>query len=233
MFVNYAHRGASHYCPENTMLSFYTGVYMGANGIETDVQKTKDGVLVLFHDNTLEAKTGVRGCVADYTFEELKKQKIRKGEYVDSIASFEDFLSHFCEFDLTFAIELKVEHIEKEVAELIRKYGMTNKVVITSFGFSNLERMHAVASDFRLGYLTSKVGDGLAEKMKENGISELCPKSSLITAELVETWHNDGFSVRAWGIKDLDDMKRVYDLGADGMTVNYPDKLVEYIEANK
>ena len=51
-FINYAHRGASEYLPENTLLSFYTGVFMQANGIETDVRRTKDGVLVLFHDNT-------------------------------------------------------------------------------------------------------------------------------------------------------------------------------------
>ena len=51
--INYAHRGASEYAPENTMSSFYLGLTMKANGIETDVQKTKDGKLVLFHDDTL------------------------------------------------------------------------------------------------------------------------------------------------------------------------------------
>ena len=66
-FINYAHRGASTYCPENTMLSFYTGVQMGANGIETDVQRTKDGILVLFHDDTITRVTGKEGSVADYT----------------------------------------------------------------------------------------------------------------------------------------------------------------------
>ncbi|MCL2539182.1 MAG: glycerophosphodiester phosphodiesterase [Oscillospiraceae bacterium] len=50
MFVNYAHRGASSYAPENTFAAFYKGVEMGANGIETDVQRSRDGVLVLHHD---------------------------------------------------------------------------------------------------------------------------------------------------------------------------------------
>ena len=53
MFTVYAHRGASEYAPENTLSSFYMGLSMGANGIETDVQRTKDGVAVLFHDYTL------------------------------------------------------------------------------------------------------------------------------------------------------------------------------------
>ena len=87
-FVNYAHRGASEYLPENTLLAFYTGIYMGANGIETDVQRTRDGVLVLFHDDTLQRVTGQSGCIADYTFEQLQQlvrdvEKELKGQYTE------------------------------------------------------------------------------------------------------------------------------------------------------
>ena len=53
-FINLAHRGASAYAPENTLASFYKGVELGANGIETDLQKTKDGVIFLFHDDKLD-----------------------------------------------------------------------------------------------------------------------------------------------------------------------------------
>ena len=55
--INYAHRGASEYAPENTMSAFYLGLIYGADGIETDVQRTKDGELVLFHDDTLDRVT--------------------------------------------------------------------------------------------------------------------------------------------------------------------------------
>ena len=72
-FVVYAHRGASEYAPENTMSSFYLGLHMGANGIETDVRRTKDGTLVLFHDATLDRVCGVSGELTDYTYEELTK----------------------------------------------------------------------------------------------------------------------------------------------------------------
>lgn len=59
--INYAHRGASEYAPENTLSSFYLGLLQGANGIETDVQRTKDGVLVLFHDPTIDRVTNGNG----------------------------------------------------------------------------------------------------------------------------------------------------------------------------
>jgi len=71
MFINFAHRGASSYAPENTMSAFYLGLRMGANGIETDIQRTGDGILVLFHDDTLDRVTGQSGKIADYTYEQL------------------------------------------------------------------------------------------------------------------------------------------------------------------
>ena len=84
-FIVYAHRGASEYAPENTLMSFYLGVQMGANGIETDVRQTKDGVLVLFHDETLDRVTDGAGNICDYTFEELQKFNVIKNGKIDKI----------------------------------------------------------------------------------------------------------------------------------------------------
>ena len=74
--INFAHRGASEYAPENTLSSFYLGLMQGANGIETDVQKTKDGVPILFHDETLDRVSNATGKICDFTYEELKTAKI-------------------------------------------------------------------------------------------------------------------------------------------------------------
>ena len=76
MFVNYAHRGASAYYPQNTMSAFYAGLGMNANGIETDVRKTKDGVLVLFHDDTLDRVCGVSGRIDDMLYDELRQYRL-------------------------------------------------------------------------------------------------------------------------------------------------------------
>ena len=94
-FINYAHRGASEYAPENTFLSFYTGMMMGANGIETDVQQTRDGVLVLFHDDTILRLTGAEGSIQDYTLAELQQFTFEKDGLKDKIVVFEDFLRLF------------------------------------------------------------------------------------------------------------------------------------------
>ncbi|MBO5879536.1 MAG: glycerophosphodiester phosphodiesterase [Clostridia bacterium] len=225
-FINYAHRGASTYCPENTMLSFYTGVYMGANGIETDVQRTKDGILVLFHDDTITRVTGKEGKISDYTYEELLTFDVNTGALSDKIPTFESFLRAFSHFDLTFAIELKVADVEKDTADLIFKYGLEDRVVITSFSFDYIKKMKEIAPQLRIGYLTSKTDEETTRSLLELGAYEICPKAETITSELVEYWHSLGLGVRAWGVFNTDIMKMAFDLGVDGMTVNFPDKLV-------
>lgn len=232
-FINYAHRGASEYAPENTFLSFYTGVYMGANGIETDVHVTKDGVAVLFHDDTLDRVTGENGKVEEKTYEELQALFVTKNEFSDKIVKFEDFLDRFSFRDMTFAIELKQKGIAKQVADIIRKYKIADKVVITSFDFESLCDMSEYAPELRLGYLTGEGTDEILERMKKYNISEICPIARAVTEESVRKWHSEGFNVRAWGVSDEEVMKNIYDAGADGMTVNFPDKLAEYISREK
>ena len=234
-FINYAHRGASEYAPENTMLSFYLGLYMGANGIETDVQITKDGVAVLFHDDTLLRVTGEQGSICDYTLDELKQIFVKKNGLTDKIITLEDFLIHFAHKDLIFAIELKSSGSAKPTADLLRKYNMQSKAIITSFKFSELETIKQYAPEFTAGYLVEQpIDEKLLSQMKAVGIEELCPESTVITAEKVKEWNALGFEVRAWGIYDQDIMKRIYHTGVNGMTVNFPDKLTEYIsEQNK
>lgn len=232
-FVIYAHRGASHYCPENTMMAFYMGMQMGANGIETDVRRTRDGLLVLFHDETLTRVTGAEGSIADYTYDELQKLLVKKGDLHDKIPTLEDFFAHFAYRDITFAIELKADGIEKEVADLIFRYGIAEKTVVTAFELHRLENVKAYAPPLRVGYLTETVDDALVDKLAAMNVTEICPHGRDVTPENVAKWHVRGFSVRAWGITDEAIMEKVYDAGANGMTVNFPDLLLRYIAEKK
>ena len=229
-FINYAHRGASEYLPENTLLSFYTGVYMKANGIETDVQKTKDGILVLFHDDTLTRVTGAEGSVADYTYEELSALLVKGHGLTDKIPTLKDFLSHFAHRDITFAIELKMDDCEAEVADLIYEYGVERKCVVTSFDIERIRNIKAYAPALRVGYLAQQFSEEAIEELLEMHADEICPMGKNLSAEDVQRYHRLGFNVRAWGISDEQIMRAVYDMGADGMTVNFPDKLTAYIK---
>lgn len=232
-FVNYAHRGASHYLPENTMLAFYTGIYMGANGIETDVQPTSDGIPVLFHDDTLKRVTGQPGSIGDYTWAQLQAFSVTKNDFSDKIVTLEDFLLHFAFRDITFAIELKGSGVEQITADLLRKYRLEEKAVVTSFSLDYLETFRRYAPEFQIGYLTDRVDAPMLKHLQNMGCEEFCPEAQMMTPELVRQWHDQGFRVRAWGIYDEDLMRHAYKCGADGMTVNFPDKLTALLTENR
>ena len=224
-FVNYAHRGASAYAPENTMLAFYAGISCGANGIETDVRLTSDGVPVLFHDDTLLRVTGEEGAVSDYTLAELRRFTVKREGVFDRIPTLDEFLAALSWRDLTFAIEIKQDGAEQQVADLIYRHGVDCKCVVTSFTLENLRRMKAIAPDLRTGWLKKDFSPEDIEVMRGIGIDEICPRAQNVTPERVEEWHAMGFNVRPWGVTDEDLMRRVYEAHADGMTVNFPDKL--------
>ena len=234
MFVNYAHRGASHYYPENTLSSFYAGLRMGANGIETDIHKTKDGVLVLFHDDTLERVTDGAGNISDYTYEELLNFRVFNPDHSreDRILAFEDFCKYFSFRNLTFAIELKQDHVEKETIDMLEAYGMRKKVILTSFNYESLKNARAYHPGYRIGYLYDKSEQNALEKMQAIGGEELCPEAEFLTHEMVKEYHDKGFNVRAWGVYNPEIMRNACLCEVDGMTVNFPDLLTEFLAEN-
>lgn len=227
-FINYAHRGASAYAPENTMEAFRLGVQMGANGIETDVRCTKDGILVLFHDESLDRVTNASGKLSSYTFEELRQFDVCFEEQKAKIPTLEAFLQAFSETDLQFAVELKQDFTEAAIIDLLRRYGVAERTTLTSFKMNCLMRARLCAPELKAGYLTNDVNDMTVRVAKVMGLSELCPQARLITPELVNTLHSEGFTVRPWGVGTPEQMRIAYDAGVDGMTVNFPDLLTEY-----
>lgn len=229
--INYAHRGASEYAPENTMSAFYLGLQMGANAIETDVRKTKDGVLVLFHDHTLERVTDTKGVFHDFTHDQLRAMRItgkNPENTPDCTVTLADFLNYFGWRGIRLAVELKDEEIEGEVLDLIREYRAEANTEITSFSFENLKRMRALDEKMVLGYLVKQVDEDVLAEMKRYGIQQICPKADSLTAEQVASFKAQGFSVRAWGVSDENVMRHAVSCGVDGMTVNFPDKLAAY-----
>lgn len=234
--INYAHRGASEYAPENTFSSFYLGLLQGANGIETDVHKTKDGVLVLFHDDTVDRVSDCSGKISDFTWEELKQIKIYGNSttgFYDRIVTLREFLEKFSHYNINFAIELKGEDVESETLEMVKAFGIMNKTTFTSFNYQYIKRIKEIDSSARVGWLTKSVDDETMTRLLEIGGEEISPKADLITEELMEKWRKAGLGVRAWGVSNLDLMKKMCRLKVDGMTVNFPDRLHTFLSSIK
>ena len=232
--INYAHRGASEYAPENTMSSFYLGLMQGANGIETDVQRTKDGVLVLFHDDTVDRVSDSTGNVSDYTLEELKKIKVYGNAttgFYDTVITLREFFETFSKYDISFAIELKGEGVEKDTLTMAEEFGIMDRATFTSFNFEYIKNVKKLNPNARVGWLTERTDDKVINELKNIGGEEIAPLSENITQELMEKWRNAGLGVRAWGVGNTAIMKKMCTLKVDGMTVNFPDRLYQYINS--
>lgn len=235
MFINYAHRGASAYAPENTMAAFRLGVAMGANGIETDIRRTRDGVLALFHDESLLRLTGTDRKVADLTWEELSRIPIASpdGTVTDTVPRLTELLDYVKDLPVALALEIKADGIEEEVKRAIDAYGVAERCVVTAFEIGYLRKMKELAPAQKVGLLTREVNGDVIASLKAIGAEQICPRADLLTPELVRSLHGEGFSVRAWGVRDEAAMEQVFRCGADGMTVNFPDKLSELLDVNE
>lgn len=232
MFINYAHRGASAYAPENTMSAFEKALELHATGIELDLQKTKDGKIVIFHDECLDRCSNTTGKVIDYTYEELLKfdygswfDKTYKGE---KIVLFENFAKEFLPKNLTFAIELKSEKIEKETLAIIKKYAVHDQIYITSFDYHLLENTRKINPNIKLSWLIErKITKEAIQKLQKIRGTQICPKATSVSEEEIELAHQSGLEVRLWGVSTEEILEKVCFLKTEGMTVNFPDRLNE------
>ena len=232
--VNYAHRGASEYYPENTLWSFYAGMEMGADGIETDIQRTKDGVLVLHHDDTLERVAGKIGSIRDYTYEQLLEMDfgVFKGERFagEKIVTLDTFLTHFGQRNLTLALEIKQSGVEKETLDCLARHSCSAKVTVTSFLWDSVQTIRALDDRIDVGYLTEAITVEKLDVLEKNRIGQICPRVDLVQPKDMELARGRGFAVRFWGIKNVELMERALELNGDGMTVNFPDRLTAALQ---
>jgi glycerophosphoryl diester phosphodiesterase len=234
-FLVIAHRGASSYAPENTIAAFDLALRMGVRHIELDVHLTRDGHLVIIHDDTVDRTTNGSGPVVDQTLAEL--QALDAGSWFGStfaaerIPTFADVLARY-QGRVYIHTELKgrTARLAQHTADLIRAHDMVEHVTMTSFHRPHLEEMRAYAPEFPTGWLVGEVGDKVIAQARALGCTQLCPRANTVTSALVRRLHAEGFVVRAWGVANEALMHQVVEAGADGMTVNFPDKLLAYLE---
>lgn len=227
--INYAHRGASTYAPENTLAAFYMAIEMGADGIETDIQRTRDGVLVLHHDDKLARVAGAKGGIRDYTYRQLLEMDMGSflGEkYVgEKIVTLEEFLIHFGAKPLEVALEIKHPGIEAEAIQMAHLYTQRHRIIFTSFCWESVMALRHADASIRLGYLTGAIDEAALAKLLPLHIQQICPRADLLDEAGMKLARLHGVQVRAWGVRSEELMHHALRMGVDGMTVNFPDKL--------
>ena len=235
-FINIAHRGASAYTPENTFAAFDKALALGVDNVELDVHFSADGHIVVIHDDTLDRTTNGSGLVTGQTLDQLRFLDTGewfsaefKGQVIPTLAHVLERYKGW----LHFHIEIKgrTPGLAKRTADLVRGFGVGSISTITSFDLAPLEDVRTHAPELYVGWLVLEVNDSVISQAQDLSLVQLCPPASLVTPELVNELHRKGFVVRAWRVSDIDLMRQVVDAGADGMTLNFPDKLDEYLKA--
>ncbi|MDQ0218048.1 glycerophosphodiester phosphodiesterase family protein [Peribacillus cavernae] len=154
-----AHRGVPSLSPENTMTSYRQAYDLGADLIETDVQKTKDGHLVIMHDYTVNRTTNGTGNVKDLTLDQIQQLdagvKFGPEFQGEKVPTFKEYLQEFKDKEVVLLVELKAADIEQQVIDEIEEEGMADKVVIQSFNLDSVKNSKVIKPEIGTGYLYS------------------------------------------------------------------------------
>ena len=242
-----AHRGASAYAPENTMSAFRRAVEMGATEVETDVGFTRDEKLILFHDNTLARTTNGVGYPEDYPLDELKR--LDAGSWLDprlswdhdytgeKLITLEELLEEFGD-TLTYHVEIKRPSpgLVPAVVATIRERGLIDNVFIAAINDDgSLHEALRIAPSIRVASACSnKIAENGAAAIEEcarSGFAMVTLSSSNHSRDLVQTAHSHSIEARSSGIQDREQMIEAAEMGCNGMTVNWPDWLLEYVSS--
>ena len=240
-----AHRGDSRNYPENTLPAFESAVRMGIDVVETDIHLTKDGVLVIWHDPTLERNTDGSGRIEDHTLEELRRFDAGytftqdggktfpfRGKGV-RICTLAEALEHCPEQRFNIDLKTKCPEIVDEFIRVIREHDAVDRVVGASFHLSNLKRLRRLAPDFLTSVTTAEVvpllfrqkTHTLPKAFKRKIIFQIPMAAGpvkVVTPAFVKAMHQRGAVVMVWTINDEETMRRLFEMGVDSVMTDDP-----------
>ncbi|MED3728950.1 glycerophosphodiester phosphodiesterase [Priestia filamentosa] len=233
---NVAHRGASAYAPENTIAAFDKAVEMKADYIEIDVQRSKDGKLVLIHDTTVDRTTDGSGKVGNLTFKELRDLDAGswKGEQFAGaqIPTFDEILDRY-HGKIGILIELKApelypgieENVTKELKERNLDKPQNEKIIVQSFNHKSMKKMNELLPKVPIGVLTSSSADTTEQALQEFSTyaDYFNPSYGIVTEDLVNQVHSLGMKIGSWTVRSQEAAAFLLDVGVDAIITDYPD----------
>lgn len=229
----FAHRGASAYAPENTLAAFELALRQGADAIELDAKLTKDGQVVVFHDQTIERTTGGTGRVKDLTLAELRK--LDAGSHFD-VAFQGELIPTLDEVfkavgQLTYInVELTnyaspTDALPEKVAALVKRHKLNRRVLFSSFNPLALMRIRRLLPEIPIGLLALPGRSGGWARSPVGRLlryQSLNPEHGDVTPQLVERVHKRGEYVYTYTVNQEAEMKRLFSLQVDGIFTDDP-----------
>ena len=219
--IAFAHRGGAAHFPENSWRAFEHAVGLGYAYLETDVHATADGVLVAFHDKTLDRVTDGSGLVAALPYRAVAAARIGGSEPIPLLA---DLLGAWP--DVRFNVDVKDTPAIAPLAGVLRDTAAWDRVCVTSFSARRLQATRR-ALDRPVCMATSPVGIGmlrlgapptvLARRFAAAGVRCAQVPVAVATASFLRRAHAAGLQVHVWTVNDSEVMASLLDLGVDGI----------------
>ena len=234
----FAHRGFSGKYPENTMLAFEKAVEIGVDGIELDVHLTKDNEIVIIHDEDIKRTCDGEGLVKDMTLEELRKfdaSATFRGQYgFCGIPTLREYFELVKDTPIITNIELKTgvyeyHTIEQRVIDMVREFGLSDKIIFSSFNHFTVKRCEEIAPEIKRGFLT---GDWLYDFGKytaERNVQCCHPWHVSLSEKTVKEMHDAGCEINTWTVNEYEDIKKLSAWGVDSLIGNFPDRMIEVL----
>ena len=242
----FAHRGGAALRPENTLLAFDHGLSLGADGLELDVHLSRDGVVVVHHDTTLDRTTSGRGPLAGLTAAELAR--LDAGYHFDGfrgaaggVPALRDVLRRYPAALLI--IELKVDDplLAYKTVDEVRAAGALDRVAVGSFGTRVLRAARryeprilsgASREETRLALYRSWIRWPVRRPPNDAfQVPEVSGATRVVSRRFIEYAHATGVAVQVWTVNETADMERLLDWGVDGLISDRPDRAVEVVRA--
>jgi glycerophosphoryl diester phosphodiesterase len=234
MVKNFAHRGYSGRYPENTLLAFQKALEEGVDGIENDVHLTKDGQLVVIHDERIDRTSNGIGFVKDMTLAELERYDYSfkfAGMYgPQKIPTLTEYFELVKDSPVVTNIELKTgifeyPGIEEKVYALIDDYNLQDRILISSFNHYSVRRMKQIAPGLKCGLLTESWLYDAGAYVKSVGAECLHPIFCSMTPEYAAGVKAHGIEINTWTVNEPEDMRRLIAAGVDSLIGNWPDRV--------
>jgi glycerophosphoryl diester phosphodiesterase len=248
-----AHQGGNQVRPDNTMMAFRHAVSLGVDALEMDVHSTKDGVLVVIHDDTVDRTTNGSGPVSELTLSEIQEldaaynwphhlesdEHPYRGQGV-TIPTLEEVLREFPDMPMTIEIKQADPPIVEPFGEMLQRYDREQNTVVASFHPEVMqefrEKFPALATSgvepeiLRFYILkTLFMGWIYRPRMEAFQVPDTFGRLRVITRRFVRSAQRRGIDVHVWTINDRDDMERILATGVDGIITDRPDLLLEVL----
>jgi len=213
-----AHRGASGYEYENSMAAFRRAIMLDADGVELDVHASRDGRLVVHHDPTLPGL----GPISGLDLAAIRAARLPNGEPVPLLGDVLDLVG-----DGDVWVEVKALDPAWDLALLATlDHGPApHRYAVHSFDHRLVARLGQIRPGLRRGVLLSAYLVDPVSAMRAVGATTLWQEWHFVDEELVRTVHAAGLAVVAWTVNELADLRRLAQLGVDGLCGNYPDRI--------